>query len=172
METWKDIIGYEGLYQVSNMGNVKSLSRIIDRGSLPSRLQKEKLMKKTVNKQGYHVVNLSKDKRQKLHSVHFLVASCFLGDRNGLDTNHIDRNKSNNCLSNLEYVSRRENTCHGKSRKHSFPGITFRSRIKKWTANPVFNGKIIELGSFDNQDDAISCIKNFYKENNIVNKYA
>jgi hypothetical protein len=172
METiWKDIVGYEGLYQVSNKGDIKSLSRIVDRGILPSRIQKEKILKKTINTKGYCVVNLTKDKKQNVHSVHSLVALSFIGDRKGLDTNHMDGNKQNNCLDNLEYVSRRENTCHGKSRKHTFPGIAYRIRTKKWVATPVLNGRIHELGYYNDKEQAISRVMDFYKENNIVNKY-
>lgn len=168
---WKDIVGYEGIYQVSNEGEVKSLYRIVDRGLLPNRIQKERILKKSINAQGYYVVNLTKEGKQKVHTVHSLVAMCFIGDRAGLDTNHIDSNRLNNCIDNLEYVSRRENTCHGKSRKHDFPGITFRVKTKKWTANPVLNGRINELGSFNDKGDAILCVKDFYKQHNILNKY-
>lgn len=170
-EIWKDIVGYEGIYQVSNLGEVKSLSRIVDRGLLPNRFQKERILKKSINAQCYYVVNLTKQSKQKVHTVHSLVAMCFIGERKGLDTNHIDSNKLNNCLNNLEYVSRRENTCHGKSRKHDFPGISFRYKTQKWAANPVFNGHVNDLGSFSKKDDAISCVMNFYKQHNIVNKY-
>jgi hypothetical protein len=170
-EIWKDIIGYEGKYQVSNKGEVKSLSRIVDRGNLPNRIQKERTMKKSVNIAGYYVVNLTKDAKQKVHTVHSLVALCFIGDREGKDTNHIDSNKLNNCLHNLEYVSRRENTCHGKSRKHSFPGISFITKTKKWRANPVFNGVVKELGRFEKQEEAIKQVMDFYKQHNISNKY-
>jgi hypothetical protein len=91
-EIWKDIVGYEGIYQVSNLGEVKSLSRIVDRGLLPNRFQKERILKKSINAQGYYVVNLTKKSKQKVHTVHSLVAMCFIGERNGLDTNHMDWN--------------------------------------------------------------------------------
>ena len=170
-EIWKDVIGYEGIYQVSNKGEVKSLLRIVDRGQLPNRIQKERIMKKTVNAHGYYVVNLTKDGKQRVHTVHSLVALCFIGDREGKDTNHIDSNKLNNYLYNLEYVSRRENTCHGKSRKHVYPGISFISKSKKWRANPILNGVVKELGVFLEKDQAIKCVADFYKQNNILNKY-
>jgi hypothetical protein len=170
-EIWKDIQGYKGLYQVSNYGNVKSLAREIDRGNLPNRFQKEKLLKKCAGSNGYYVINLFKNKKSKTFTIHSLVALAFIGERTDIDINHIDSNKLNNVFSNLEYVSRRENTCHGKSRKHKIPGLSFRKRTNKWCATPRLNGKIYELGYFNNIDEAEKIILNFYNSHSIVNKY-
>lgn len=100
MEHWKDIAGYEGLYQVSDIGNIRS-SRT------------GKMMKLCVNsRNGYVYCVLSNKQKRKNCRVHRLVASAFLGVRDGLQVNHIDGDKANNKLSNLEWVTRSENMKH------------------------------------------------------------
>lgn len=112
-EIWKDIKGYEGLYQVSNLGNVKSLvgwngKRYIER---------EKILKKTVHqgRGNYYreVVNLAINKKRKMCKVHRLVAEAFLPNPNNLpQVNHIDGNPFNNKAENLEWCTARENVIH------------------------------------------------------------
>lgn len=98
-EIYKDIPNYKGLYQVSNFGNVKSIFN-------------EKLLKPYVRKTGYVHVLLSKDGKRKCYTIHKLVMLAFVGESNGLDVNHIDGNKQNNKLDNLEYCTRKENSKH------------------------------------------------------------
>lgn len=110
-ETWKDIKGYEGLYQVSNLGRVKSLSRMVEhRGRLIS--VSEKILKQSKNHQGYHRAILSKNGNTKTVTVHKEVARSFLNhETEGWHkvVDHIDADKSNNCLSNLQIISQKEN---------------------------------------------------------------
>jgi len=101
MENWKDIPGYEGLYQVSDCGQVKSLAR---KGCL-----KERILKPGLNTRGYPTVDLSKDGKKKQFSIHRLVALAFLEGDNTLTVNHIDECKTNNHVSNLEYLTRGDN---------------------------------------------------------------
>lgn len=112
-EIWKDIEGYEGLYQVSNHGKVKSLARKIiwDKGS---REVKDKLLSnKTKNTSGYLQVSLSKDGKSKIVTIHRLVAKHFLKDFNkNLTINHKDGNKLNNNIENLECISNVDNLRH------------------------------------------------------------
>lgn len=107
VEVWKDIVGYEGKYQVSNMGRVKSL---VDRWGR----KREMILKLSVNnKNGYVQVNLHKDSKQKTYRVHKLVALAFVdGYEEGLVVNHIDEDKTNNCAWNLEWVTYKENSIH------------------------------------------------------------
>lgn len=99
-ETWKDIKGYEGLYQVSNIGNIKNIKR-------------NKLLKLNTHKQGYNVVNLCKCGKVKKYLVHRLVAEAFIPNtENKPQVNHIDGNKKNNNIDNLEFVTNSENTIH------------------------------------------------------------
>ena len=105
-EIWKDIKGYEGLYQISNLGNVKSLKR----NRFNYRLQrmivvnKEKLLKQSFDGKKYLFVTLQKHKSRKNYRIHRLVAEAFIDNPNNLpQVNHKDGNKNNNCVSNLEW---------------------------------------------------------------------
>lgn len=102
-EEWKDIPDYEGLYQVSNYGRVKSL-----------KYGKERIMKQRKRKDGYLLVCLYKDGVIKSFTVHRLVASAFIPNPNNLpQVNHKDENKENNCAKNLEWCDRKYNINYG-----------------------------------------------------------
>ena len=112
-EVWKDVKGYEGLYQVSNLGNVKSLYGLCGR----KYVKREKILKKTkkrANGNYYReVVTLRKDKKKKEFKVHRLVAEAFLPNlENKPMVNHIDGNSFNNNVNNLEWCTARENVVH------------------------------------------------------------
>lgn len=112
-EIWKPVPDYEGLYEVSNYGNVKRLARerIITNGI--SKPLSEKLLKNFTGKFGYSHVNLYKNKKLKQHRVHRIVMLAFTHmPNNKTSFNHIDGNKSNNKLSNLEWCTQKENTIH------------------------------------------------------------
>lgn len=113
MEIWKDIEGYEGYYQVSNLGRVKSLERKV-RNTLKSyRIIKERILKPTPKKEGYLDISLNISQKRKHFYVHRLVASHFIGNpEKGMDVNHKDGNKKNNNVDNLEWLSRAENHAH------------------------------------------------------------
>jgi len=113
IEIWKDVVGFEGMYEVSNFGNIKSCERITIRvfKNHQSRLPvKEKILSPIFNKKnGYLRVSLS----AKLYQVHTIVAEAFLPNPEDKPTvNHIDLNKKNNSLSNLEWATRSEQTKH------------------------------------------------------------
>lgn len=100
-EVWKDVIGYEGYYQISNLGNVKGLKR-------------NKIKSPTLNSWGYQVVSLTKpNTKLKNVLVHRLVAMAFINNlENKEQVNHIDGNKTNNCVYNLEWCNQSENMQH------------------------------------------------------------
>lgn len=104
-EVWKDVIGYEGLYQISNFGNVKSLGNSFSR--------KERFLKLSPQSKGYLTVVLQKNGKRKMMLVHRLVAEYFVSNLNDkLQVNHINGIKTNNRAENLEWVSHRENLDH------------------------------------------------------------
>lgn len=108
-EIWKDVVGYEGLYQVSNLGRVKSLPKYDRLG----RFHPEKIKSQVDNGNGYIVVNLKHNGKQKMRTVHSLVAEAFIPNPNNYsEINHIDGNKSNNELQNLEFCTRSFNVIH------------------------------------------------------------
>ena len=107
-ETWKDIEGYEGIYQISDKGRVKSLPRKDEQGhSL-----KEKFLRQYTTPTGRKQVFLYKDRKLKGFFVHRLVAEAFLGSSE-LTVNHIDEDPSNNCVENLEYMTLKDNCNYG-----------------------------------------------------------
>ena len=102
-EIWKDISGYEGLYQVSNLGRVKSLPR---KGT---RTRKERILKELTSRK-YLSINLYKDGQLKTFTIHRLVAEAFIENTNNLpEVNHKDENKLNNIADNLEWCTRSYN---------------------------------------------------------------
>lgn len=111
-EIWKDIKDYEGLYQVSNFGNVRSLNRHITRSDGVKYFKKGRLLVQAVNNDGYHTIKLCKKGKQKTTRIHQLVAQEFLtkpNDGRVYEVNHIDCNRTNNRLDNLEYLTHYEN---------------------------------------------------------------
>ena len=112
-EIWKDIEGWEGKYQVSNMGNVKSLERTVWNGRGYFKTS-ERILKPGKDRDGYLIVQLSKEGKVKACKVHRLVSQAFIPNPDNLpQVNHIDENKENNHVDNLEWVTCRENANHG-----------------------------------------------------------
>ncbi len=111
-EIWKDIEGYEGYYQVSNMGRVKSLDRVVPHGRCGTITRKEKILKHG-NSKGYDMVVLCVEHKRKAITVHKLVAEAFISKKEShMQVNHIDGNPKNNVVSNLEWCTSQENTIH------------------------------------------------------------
>lgn len=105
IEEWKDVVGYEGLYQVSNFGNIKSLFRY-------------KRQLKPVVRNGYESVKLCKNKNAKFVSVHRVVAEAFIPNPQKLPiVNHKDENKQNNCVENLEWCTNVYNINYGNAQE-------------------------------------------------------
>ena len=132
MEEWRDVVGYENLYQVSNLGNVKSLDRVIDteRGL---RTFKGRMLKQCKLKIGYMSVGLSKGSDLKTMYIHRLLMEAFYGlDIDKVCVNHINGDRSDNRIENLEWVSYLENTTHAMDILKS---ITTRKKIGKFTKN-------------------------------------
>lgn len=111
IETWKDIKGYEGKYQVSNTGLIKSLPKLKGKGR--GYLTKEIILSPKKDRYGYLVVCLRKDNKNHHFTVHRLVASAFVPNlHNKPIINHKDGNKLNNNVENLEWCTVQENTKH------------------------------------------------------------
>jgi len=113
-ETWKAISGFEGFYEVSDMGRVRSLDRAIPTPG-GSRFGKGQLIVAHLAGRGYLYVFLKRDGKQYSRSVHRLVAFAFKCPGTGPEVNHRDLDKTNNRASNLEWVTRKENMAHAKA---------------------------------------------------------
>ena len=173
-ETWKDIKGYEGLYQVSNLGRIKSLERKVPNGNGKYRLHKERILKGGLFTRGYLGVVLCKESKNVSRTIHQLVAESFLNHKpNGhnLIVNHINFNKTDNRLENLEIISNRDNT----NRKHlksssQYTGVSWNKRAKKWFSMIHIKGKQKYLGLFNDEYEAHIAYQKALKESNKINQ--
>lgn len=113
-EIWKDVAGFEGLYEVSNFGNVRSVTRLITRSDGKTYLKKGKHLKPFLTNKGYEYVMLNDfNSKQHLKTVHRLVAQAFVDNQNNLPiVNHKDENKLNNAVSNLEWCTHAYNNVY------------------------------------------------------------
>jgi len=150
MEIWKEVKGYEGIYEVSNLGNVKSLNY--------NGTKKEKELKICYDSDGYCIVSLFKNKVSKTRKVHQLVAESFLNHTpNGMKlvVNHINFIRNDNRLENLEIISQRINTNlkHLKS-SSKYTGVSWYKSMNKWVSQIKINGKQKNLGYFKTELEA------------------
>lgn len=181
LEVWKDIKGYEGLYQVSNLGRVKRLPRLRKNRWGKSSFYPEELMALCLDGKKYQFVKLQKNGKRKQFKVHRLVAEYFLNKRQGYNqVNHIDKNKQNNVVTNLEWCNQYENMSHRyadyKVRTSSFIGVHL-PRCRKHLPNPYIACISVDdvykhLGCFETEEEAHQAYLDALKEYGLINKYA
>ena len=169
-EIWKDVVGYEGLYQVSNLGRVRGLDRLVKHSGEHMRIQKGRILKGLVHsKDGYVYVGLYKKGKYKKIKVHRLVGLAFIENpQNKPMINHIDENKENNKLDNLEWCTAKENENHGTKRERMKKNTDYSliaSKYKKPVIQYDLEGNVIK------EWDSIKQIKeeNGYSSGNISN---
>ena len=174
-EIWKDIEGFEGYYQISNFGRVKSLSRIVIDSK---RNIKEKILKVRITKYGYINITISFNRKQYSFIIHRLVAHYFIDNpKNKREVNHINSIKLNNSDKNLEWTSSLENECHKNIlRKENltskYIGVSLSKNLgKKWRSQIKINQKSIHLVMFNTEEEAYQARCEYEKNNNIENKY-
>ena len=134
-EIWKDIPEYEGLYQISKTGKIKSLKKLVEYSNR-SGFKKEKILKGGIDR-GYTFVILSKDGKVKNFKIHQLMAITFLNHKpNGYKVvvDHIDNNTLNNNLENLQLITQRENTSKDKNNTTSKYSGVHKNKKNKWIA--------------------------------------
>jgi hypothetical protein len=145
-EIWKEITGYNGMYKVSNLGNVVTL-----KGKEPRLLT---LMKP---KDGYIIVKLSHKSVYKNRRVHLLVAEMFLGHipdgTHKIVVDHIDNNKDNNRVDNLQLITQRENSSKDvKNKTSKYTGVYFDKSRKRWMVRLKIKGIIKYITRTDDED--------------------
>lgn len=179
-EIWKDIRGYEGYYQVSTFGNVRSLDRtVISKLGIPKKI-KGKMKSQICDESGYKTVTLYKDNKEWIVSVHRLVLMTFDPDANSdtLQVNHIDRNPSNNHISNLEWVTPQEN-----SRYSARTNPNFNKRPKSFYVKMGSHGKQVRCVNDGKVHDSaveaanyygisVNCVYNRCKDGKTVNGFS
>lgn len=173
-EIWKDIKEYEGLYQVSNIGNVKSLERERWNG-YNWIINKERILKPGVSKCGYLQVNLYKDRKHKMLRVHRLVLMTFapINNMDKLEVNHKDENKQNNNLDNLEWCDKKYNNNYGtRTQKTAKPVVQLDTKTNK-VVNVYRSSMEAKRQTEFNQGAITQCCKNKLNRpgNNIYKGY-
>jgi hypothetical protein len=150
-EEWKPVVGYEGLYEVSNMGNVRAI--------------KNKIIVLKPHKHNYLIVKLYKKNVGKNYNIHQLVAMSFLNHTPSgfkIVIDHINEDRFDNRLSNLQLLSTRENLSKSKKNKTSnYTGVRFKKG--KYESQITINNKSIYLGRFDDEYEAHLCYMNKLK---------
>jgi hypothetical protein len=154
-EEFRDIPGFEG-YQVSNLGRVKSFKRY-----------REGVLKNSIQHNGYYTTALSINNKSFTKNIHQLVAMAFLDhkpDGFKIVVDHINRDKLDNNLENLQLISNRENSSKDKRDGTSkYTGVSLIKSYSKWKAQIDVNGKSIHLGTFNTEEEASEYYQNALK---------
>ena len=162
-EIFKDIPNYEGRYQVSNLGRVKSLDRMITESNGKKRLLNGRVLKAVLNKIGYYQVNLRKDSKTKTRKVHQLVAEVFLNHipcGHKLIVNHKNFIRHDNRLENLRLVTQAENNLNKVTEnKSQYEGVKWSVPADKWMASITIGATYHFLDYFDLELEAAYAYK-------------
>jgi hypothetical protein len=146
-EIWKSIPGYEGIYEVSDLGNIKSI-----------KFKKENILKPSIAGGGYYSVSLSKYNKKRTINIHQLVAIAFLNhipDGKKLVVDHIDNNQFNNRSDNLQLITQRENASKDRKGGSSiYLGVSWYKKSNKWISSIYHGEKLINLGYFTTEQEA------------------
>lgn len=154
-EIWKDILGYEGKYQVSNLGNIKNLKYLNS--------NKTKLMCLKKHNKGYKQVELSKNHKTKTYLVHRLVAQAFIPNPNNYPLiNHKDFNKQNNNVENLEWCNQSQNMKHSCSKIRE---TCFTRKVTSHTPKKLFS----KIFQYDKDNNLIKDWENICEIKNTLN---
>lgn len=169
-EIWKDVIGYESIYKVSNLGRVKCLDKKVKIGGLDNfRIHKEKILKPIISHYGYSTIILTKNKVKNKKMVHRLVAKAFISNpKNKPQINHINEVKTDNYVENLEWCTAQYNSTYG----------TRILRMKETTKKKIYQFDLLGdlINTYDSYNEAVKdgfsrdCIYNCCTGNQLTHK--
>jgi len=151
-EIWKDVIGFEGLYQCSSEGRIKSLDRIVKNHHNSTKLIKGRI-KKLYTKAPYITISLGKEGKYYYNSMHRIIYESFYG-KTEKHIDHINNDRHDNRICNLQALSVNDNINKSRlnmNRTSKYPGVHYRGR-NKWRACIMVNRKLYNLGSFVNEE--------------------
>lgn len=181
-EIWKDIKDYEGIYQISNLGRLRSLDRMLSikrYGKFYYKKRKGKMMCPSLNTNKYYHVKLMNGDNKKIYSLHRLVALHFLPNPNNYEiVNHIDSNKQNNKLDNLEWCTKNDNRLHARKifndtvygESCNLSKLT-EKQVKEIRANGRMNMSNRQIGNLYNvSHETIRCVLNGKSWKHILNE--
>jgi hypothetical protein len=157
-EVWVDIIGYEGLYRISDLGRVMSLAGQKTRKNGVVSSKKEKIVKSHIMKNGYLNVCISKNGTPKSHLIHRIVAEHFIPNpENKKEVNHKNKVRSDARKVNLEWNTRIENVHHSLTldKTSKYIGVDLCKRDMRWRATIQINNNRTHIGMFSNPYDAM-----------------
>ena len=161
MEEFKKIEGYDN-YEISNMGNVRNIDT-------------NRNLKPGINSCGYYNVDLYKEGTRKTLKIHRLIGFHFIPNPDNLPyIDHIDRNRTNNSISNLRWISKSNNNRNITKRQNTsskFIGVTFSKREGKYRAQIRFDNKVKNIGYYDKEEEAGRAFDNFVKQHNLTEFY-
>lgn len=165
-EIWKDVVGYEGIYQVSTLGRIKAKERIVNAKGNSIRKIREAIIQPEINFNGYLTVRLVNNGARMRHRIHLLVWDAFGNaerNRKNIVVDHIDNNKVNCRFDNLQLLTARENLIKGKKKPGRLTGAYFNGHT--WFSQIIINGIRKYLGSFNNE---IEAHKAYMTEKNLI----
>lgn len=173
MEEWRSVKGYEGYYEVSSKGKVRSVDRVIKTANGIKRKYSGKILSQHLSDKNYPLISLYMNCNEKTYYVHKLVAISFLGHKpcgSKEEVDHINGDRTDNSISNLRILSGEE---HRKIKKHSIWGVSkykyacWHKKNKKWLGSFSKNGKSYHVGYYESDKEASLAVIEYRKINKI-----
>lgn len=160
IEIWKPVKDYEGYYEISNFGKVKSLQRMVNGKGGKQRVNKERILRPCFA-EGYPFVKLNVNKKGFTAKIHRLVAIAFVPNPNNYPiVHHKNEIKSDHSIDNLEWCNNRINVSYSTNKENTYSkqiGVTYAKKINRWISGTNIKDKTVYFGCFKTEQEAIDC---------------